>query len=165
MGPDNSSRGSEPRAQVIAGWVSNNDTDLEFYLLGDAEDLTYRYLVSMYSVFFGKFAFTAWEHFFGMVAQLAIGFIFGALASLMSTVVATDAAAQQEIQSKLTAVKAWTQDRDLPKQDRTRVLKHFSSQYSFAMYDAPLAIATPRNCSWAPGNILYCKSTGKCLLL
>jgi hypothetical protein len=90
---------------VISGWVSNNDTDLEFYLLGDSEDLTYRYLVSMYTVFFGKFAFTAWEHFFGMIAQLAIGFIFGALASLMSTVVATDAAAQQEIQSKLTAVK------------------------------------------------------------
>ena len=26
-------------------------------------------------------------------------------------------------------------DRDLPKIDRARVLKHFSSQYSFAMYD------------------------------
>ena len=34
----------------------------------------------------------------------------------MSTVVATDAASQQQIQAKLTAVKVWAKDRNLPKQ-------------------------------------------------
>ena len=58
--------------------------------------LATRYIRSLYSVFSGGFAYTEAENFFGIVATLVVGFIYGGLAGVLSTIMMTQNAGEQQ---------------------------------------------------------------------
>lgn len=88
---------------------------------------TTRYVVSMFSSFDCSFAFTDAEYGFLMLSILITGFIYGALAGVISTLLMGLAAGDQEFTAKLQSLKAWMHARSLSKQDQRKILSYYKA--------------------------------------
>ena len=63
---------------VIYGWKNNYLTGLQWGK-GYTPSVATEYVVSMYSVFTGAWAYTSKEYTFSMIAQIVVAFVYGGL--------------------------------------------------------------------------------------
>ena len=87
-----------------------------------------RYITSMYTILKSEFAFTDTEFTFGVFSELVVGFIYGALAGVMATMMQGAKAGEQEYMAKLAALKAWMKARDLKKTDSQKILAYYRAR-------------------------------------
>eukprot|EP01052_Picozoa_sp_SAG31_P020733 SAG31_NODE_1572_length_7850_cov_28.848794_4_plen_356_part_00 len=71
------------------------------------------------------------ERGFAVLAELAVGLIFGALAGLFSSVMMTLRGNTAEVGAKLQGLQVWLQQKNVPKTDEIRIMVHFCSSCSF----------------------------------
>ena len=88
-----------------------------------------RYIRSLYTIFNSEFAYTAQESVFGVFGTLVIGFIYGGLAGVLSSLMMTQNAGEQVYMSKLLNLKNWMKNRNLNKRERARILSHFNAEH------------------------------------
>ena len=62
---------------------------------------------SIYSVFTAEFAYTSAENGIGVLGELVVGFIYGSLAGVISSIMVTMGVGQQDSMLKLLSLKAW----------------------------------------------------------
>eukprot|EP01052_Picozoa_sp_SAG31_P015666 SAG31_NODE_1013_length_10376_cov_9.342220_5_plen_347_part_00 len=89
-----------------------------------------RYVRSMYSTFQKEFAYTDEENLFGCIGELVVGFIYGGLAAVLSSIMVTNSASDQEYMAKMLSIKAWMKSRGITKRDKAKILAHVDSQLS-----------------------------------
>lgn len=112
--------------EEVQGWVSNGDNGM-----GWTEDMldaccvdefkcepgivgipyTTRLVIAMFSALDCSYANTDMEHLFLVFAVLVNGFIYGALAGVITTLMSSMAAGDAEFTAKLQSLKAWMQVR------------------------------------------------------
>ena len=116
-----------------------------------------RYVQSMYTCFNCEFAFTDAEHGFLMFSILVTGFIYGALAGVISTLLIGMAAGDQEFTAKLQSLKAWMGARNLSKQDRTKILAYYraANKGSKAFNEQEILEELPPSLGGDVANALY----------
>ena len=121
---------------IIMGWVRNPDgagwSD-DMLVAGCKEEsgcvISYgrRYITAMFTSFDCSYAFLNSEYGFLMAAILITGFIYGALAGVISTLLMGLAAGDQEYTAKIQSLKAWMAARGLRKADRTKILAYYKA--------------------------------------
>ena len=108
---------------IMQGWTTNpNSRYSSFRAAGTEDDLSgLRYIISMYSIFKSEWAYTSYEYGFGMVSELVVAFIYGGLAGLMSTMLSSMGAAEEEYAQKVASLRAWMKDRGLSRRTKEKV--------------------------------------------
>jgi hypothetical protein len=123
-----------PDGEIVQGWVRNSDgkgwsdEDLQKGCETDhgcAIGYGSRYVASMFTSFNLDYAFLDEEYGFLLMSILVTGFIYGALAGVISTLLMGLAAGDQEFTAKLQSLKAWMGARGLNKQDRSKILAYY----------------------------------------
>ena len=84
--------------RAVPGWVARSDYP-------EATTLGTKYMDSMYSVFTAEFAFTSAEKGIGVLGELVVGFIYGSLAGVISSIMVTMGVGQQDSMLKLLSLK------------------------------------------------------------
>ena len=103
----------------VRGWVSRR-------AYPDASTLGTKYMDSMYSVFTAEYAYTSSEKGVGVLGELVVGFIYGSLAGVISSIMVTMGVGQQDSMLKLLSLKAWMKARSLKKSDKVKILAAFN---------------------------------------
>ena len=89
-----------------------------------------------------QFAFTTLEFSFATLSQLVVGFIYGALAGVMSSLMMGMKASEQAKALKMQTVRAWMSARKLQRPLQAAILNHYQSQFKTnAMYDEQALLA------------------------
>jgi hypothetical protein len=96
---------------------------------------------SMYAVFTAEFAYTTSEKGVGVFSELVVGFIYGSLAGVISSVMMTMGVGQQDSMLKLLSLKAWMKSRKLKKSDRVKVLSAFNQINDDVPFDEKVILA------------------------
>jgi tetratricopeptide (TPR) repeat protein len=112
----------------VAGWVLRQDYP-------EATSLGTKYIDSVYSVFKSKFAYTGNEMRVGILSELVLGLIFGSLAGVISAIMMTLGAGQQDAMLKLLELRAWMRARDLKVSDKVKILAAFNTQNELAAFN------------------------------
>ncbi len=126
--------GSNGLGQFDSGWVLNSRTGLQWER--GWIPLRTRYSTAIWSAFSGQWAFTDSEKIFSMVAQLVSGLIYAALAGVMSSIMMSSKAAEQEKTLKFASIRAWMKSRGLARTTQAQILSHYNSKYKLrAIFD------------------------------
>lgn len=112
----------------VSGWVIRQDYP-------EATSLGTKYIDSVYSVFKSKFAYTGNEMKVGIMSELVLGLIFGSLAGVISGIMVTLGAGQQDAMAKMLQLRAWMRARDLKTSDRVKILAAFNAQQELSGFD------------------------------
>jgi hypothetical protein len=92
--------------------------------------LSERYVTSLYYVFnaleAGK---TQMERGYAVFAELCVGFIFGSLAGLMSSLMMTLRGNEAEIATNLRQLKVWLEAKQLPMDQQNKIMDYFHSTW------------------------------------
>eukprot|EP01043_Picozoa_sp_COSAG02_P030124 COSAG02_NODE_1909_length_10419_cov_238.761725_7_plen_1462_part_00 len=112
----------------VSGWVIRQDYP-------EATTLGTKYIDSVYSVFKSKFAYTGNEMKVGIMSELVLGLIFGSLAGIISGIMVTLGAGQQDAMAKMLQLRAWMRARDLKTSDRVKILAAFNAQQELSGFD------------------------------
>ena len=112
----------------VSGWVIRQDYP-------EATSLGTKYIDAMYSVFKSKFAYTGSEMKVGIMSELVLGLIFGSLAGVISAIMVTLGAGEQDAMAKTLQLRAWMRARDIKSSDRVKILAAFNSQQELAGFD------------------------------
>lgn len=89
-----------------------------------------RYVTSLYYVFNALEAGTTQsERGYAVFAELCVGFIFGSLAGLMSSVMTSLRGNQSEIASKLRQLQLWLEAKQLPSGQQNKIMEYFHSTW------------------------------------
>ena len=101
-----------------------------------AVGLGVRYSRSLYNIFDKNNVNTAAEAVFAVVSEIIIGFIYGGLAGVMSSLMMSGGSSQQAYMTQMMALKAWMKQKHMPKRHRAKITAHFENQLeSGAMFD------------------------------
>ena len=119
------------RQKAVRGWVSRR-------AYPDASTLGTKYMDSMYSVFTAEYAFTSSEKGVGVLGELVVGFIYGSLAGVISSIMVTMGVGQQDSMLKLLSLKAWMKARNLKKSDKVKILAAFNNANEGAPFNEKL---------------------------
>ena len=88
-----------------------------------------RYIRSMYTAFNAEFAYTQAENAFGVIGTLVTGFIYGGLAGVLSSIMMTQNAGEQEYMLQLLHLKSWMKARSLNQRERRKILAQFNNEH------------------------------------
>ena len=102
---------------------------------GQKLPLATRYIRSLYSVFSGEFAYTESENLFGVFATLVVGFIYGGLAGVLSSIMMTQNAGEQDHMLQMLQVKGWLHNRNLSPRERNKIMAFFNAAHERGGYD------------------------------
>jgi hypothetical protein len=90
-----------------------------------------RYVASLYFVFNAlENGMTTSERGFAVFAELCVGFIFGALAGLMSSVMITLRGNQAEVGNALHGLNIWLRKKKIPREQHGKIMDYFHSLWS-----------------------------------
>ena len=112
----------------VPGWVVRANYSA-------AIGLNTKYSESLYSVFKSKFAFTATEMRLAVLAELVLGLIFGSLAGVISSIMMTLGAGQQDSMLKLLTLRHWMRSRGLKTSDKAKIIAAFNQKQEVAGFD------------------------------
>lgn len=112
----------------VAGWVIRQDYP-------EATSLGTKYIDSVYSVFKSKFAYTGNEMKVGIMSELVLGLIFGSLAGVISGIMVTLGAGEQDAMAKTLQLRAWMRAREIKTSDRVKILAAFNTQQDLSGFD------------------------------
>eukprot|EP01043_Picozoa_sp_COSAG02_P026259 COSAG02_NODE_1507_length_12231_cov_56.431751_4_plen_780_part_00 len=88
-----------------------------------------RYIRSMYVIFQKDFGpGTPAENTFAVMSELVVGFIYGGLAGVISSLMMSSSAGEQEYVQKIVALKSWMKAKKMTKRHRMKILAHFNTQ-------------------------------------
>eukprot|EP01048_Picozoa_sp_COSAG05_P014942 COSAG05_NODE_1744_length_4158_cov_8.451589_3_plen_578_part_00 len=87
-----------------------------------------RYIRSMFNIFNKEVVNTEAEHFFAVVSELVVGFIYGGLAGVISSLMMNSGASEQEMVQKMVALKSWMKSKNMTKKMRMKIQAHFEAQ-------------------------------------
>ena len=87
-----------------------------------------RYIRSMFNIFNKEVVNTEAEHFFAVVSELVVGFIYGGLAGVISSLMMNSGASEQEMVQKMVALKTWMKSKKMTKKMRMKIQAHFEAQ-------------------------------------
>lgn len=88
-----------------------------------------RYIRSMFVIFQKEFGpGTSTENFFAVMSELVVGFIYGGLAGVISSLMMSSSAGEQEYVQKMVALKSWMKSKKMTKRHRMKILAHFNTQ-------------------------------------
>jgi CRP-like cAMP-binding protein len=122
--------------QEYSGWVEVDPTwcgkDGDGYCvleeIATNVPLGTRYVRSLYTTFQKDFAYTVMENVFGIFGELVVGFIYGGLAGVISSIMMTQGAGERESMAKMLSIKAWMKARGINKRDKAKIMAHVNSQ-------------------------------------
>ena len=121
----------QPWAEQDELWCGSSNEQLDSCMDRidlNAVPLGTRYIRSMFSIFEKWSVNTELEATFAVCSELITGFIYGGLAGVMSTIMMSSGAGDQEQVHKLIQLKAWMKSKDMPKRHRMKILAHFTAQ-------------------------------------
>ena len=88
-----------------------------------------RYIRSMFVIFTKDFSpGSPVENTLGVLSDLVVGFIYGSLAGVISTVMVSSSYGEQEYIQKMVALKSWMKAKKMTKRHRMKILAHFNTQ-------------------------------------
>lgn len=92
-------------------------------------------MCSIYSVFTAEYAYTSGEKGIGVLSELIVGFIYGSLAGVISSIMVTLGVGQQDTMLKLLSLRAWMKARGLKKSDKVKIMTAFHQANEGAPFD------------------------------
>ena len=114
---------------AVAGWVLRQQYP-------NSTTISTKYIDSMYSVFvMPDIAGTGSELKIALMSELVLALIVGCLAGVMSSIMMTMGAGQQEAMVKLLALRAWMRARGMKTSDKAKILAAFHQQAESAAFD------------------------------
>jgi hypothetical protein len=124
--------------ELLVGWVlqephwcgssSQQISRCAAEIILDTVPLSARYSRSMFNIFDNANIYTSAECGFAVVSEIVIGFIYGGLAGVMSSLMMSGGASQQAYMEQMMALKAWMKSKRMPKRHRAKILAHFETQ-------------------------------------
>ena len=69
------------------------------------------------------------EYTFGVFAELVVGFIYGALAAVMGSLMMGLNVGEKEYAMKMASVKGWMRAKDLGKQESLKILNYYRATH------------------------------------
>eukprot|EP01051_Picozoa_sp_SAG22_P010048 SAG22_NODE_879_length_6707_cov_14.725787_6_plen_196_part_00 len=104
-----------------------------------------RYMRSMYTIFSAEFAYTVKENAFGVFATLVVGFIYGGLAGVLSSIMQTQSVGQQEQMLRHIQIKGWMRSRNMKRHYAAKILAFFIAEEQAGTHDEQAILASLPN--------------------
>jgi Ca2+-binding EF-hand superfamily protein len=134
-----------PNGVTLEGWVAEEPWSHNATANEQVVSIGTKYITSMYYAFnsLDQGQRTDGEKLCGLVAMLASGLIYGSLAGLMSNLLATTEEGKS-VGIKLKALRTWLDDRRIPKESKSKIVKYFLNLWSrSAINDSEIMQAMP----------------------
>ena len=116
----------EGNTELTIGWVGQMEWENKTLV-----PLSTKYTCALGTVFAAlEWAATDSERRYAVFAELCVGFIFGALAGVMTQIMASMKGNDQEFTLKLQGMKQWLKDQGFSKPEQKKVLNYFSEVWA-----------------------------------